>query len=96
MYRAPVSEISHTLKHVTGLGEAIASGRAGELSEDLLDAILEEAGRFASDKVAPHSRAGDVEGTHLKDGQVSMPQGWRKLYRDWSEGGWNALTGPEE
>ncbi len=96
MYRAPVTEICHTLKQVTGLGEAMASGQAGELSEDLLDAIVEEAGRFASDEVAPLSKQGDVQGTPLVDGVVTMPDGWKDLYRRWAEGGWNALTGPPE
>ena len=96
MYRAPVAEICHTLKQVTGLGEAMASGQAGELSDDLLMAIMEEAGKFASDEIAPLSRQGDEQGTPLNNGVVSMPDGWSDLYRRWAEGGWNALTGPEE
>ena len=95
MYRAPVSEIAHTLKTVTGLGAAMQSGNAGDLSEDLLDAILEEAGKFASDEIAPMSKIGDEQGTPLKDGVVTMPEGWGDLYTRWAEGGWNALTGPE-
>ncbi|NKB52914.1 MAG: acyl-CoA dehydrogenase [Rhizobiaceae bacterium] len=96
MYRAPVAEICHTLKQVTGLGEAMASGQTGDLSEDLLDAIVEEAGRFASDEVAPLSRQGDQQGAPLDDGVVTMPDGWKDLYRRWADGGWNALTGPPE
>lgn len=71
-------------------------GQAGDLSADLLDAILEEAGKFASDEVAPLSRLGDEQGTKLNDGVVTMPQGWGELYNKWAQGGWNALTGPEE
>lgn len=96
MYRAPVSEISHTLTKLTGLGKAMEQGQAGDLSADLLDAILEEAGKFASDEVAPLSRLGDEQGTKLDDGVVTMPQGWGELYNKWAQGGWNALTGPEE
>ena len=96
MYRAPVAEICHTLKQVTGLGDAMAEGQAGELSEDLLMAIMEEAGKFASDEVAPLSKKGDEQGTPLKDGVVTMPEGWSDLYRRWAEGGWNALTGPDD
>ena len=96
MYRAPVSEISHTLKSVTGLGKAMADGTSGELSEDLLDAILEEGGKFASEEVAPLSKVGDEQGTPLNDGVVTMPDGWSDLYHRWAQGGWNALSGPEE
>lgn len=96
MYRAPVTEIAHTLKHVTDLGNAMESGQSGELSEDLLDAILEEAGKFASDEVAPLSEIGDRQGTSLSNGNVTMPDGWNDLYKRWAEGGWNSLTGPED
>ena len=96
MYRAPVSEIAHTLKNTVGLGAAIDEGKFEELSDDLVDAILEEAGRFASDEVAPLSRIGDEAGTPLKDAKITMPPGWKKLYDDWVDGGWPALSGPTD
>ncbi|KAG1649919.1 hypothetical protein GQR58_028563 [Nymphon striatum] len=43
MYRAPVAEISHTLKQVADMKSALESGKLGDLSEDLVDAVLEEA-----------------------------------------------------
>ena len=94
MYRAPVDEIAHTLKHVAGLSRAIDAGHLGDLSDDLVDAILTEAGRFATEEVAPLREVGDEVGAVLKDGAVTMPPGWKDLYRRWIEGGWNALTGP--
>ncbi|MEO3386133.1 acyl-CoA dehydrogenase family protein [Mesorhizobium sp. CAU 1741] len=94
MYRAPVEEIAHTLKHVTGVGPALQDGRLGDLSEDLLDAILTEAGRFATEEITPMRRIGDEQGATLKDAVVTTPEGWKELYQRWIEGGWNALTGP--
>jgi alkylation response protein AidB-like acyl-CoA dehydrogenase len=96
MYRAPVEDIAFTLKHVAGLKSAIEGGMFGDLGEDLVDAILEEAGRFASEEVAPLGKIGDEVGATLKDAAVTTPPGWADLYRRWMEGGWNALTGPEE
>lgn len=96
MYRAPVDEIAHTLKHVAGLNAALQEGRFGDLSQDIVDAVLSEAGRFASGEVAPLAKAGDEHGTRLGDGVVTMPPGWKELYRNWIAGGWNALSGPEE
>jgi acyl-CoA dehydrogenase len=96
MYRAPVSEISYTLKHVTGLSTAIGEGMLGDLTEDLVDAILEEAGKFATDAIAPLREIGDREGATIADGEVTMPPGWKDLYHRWIGGGWNALSGPEE
>lgn len=72
------------------------AGQTGELSSDLLDAILEEGGKFASDEVAPLADIGDEQGSKIVDGVVTVPDGWADLYKRWSEGGWNALTGPEE
>lgn len=95
MYRAPVDEIAFTLKHVAGLQAAIDAGSLGDLTEDLVDAILHEAGRFATEEVAPLHRIGDEHGAILKDAAVTMPPGWKDLYRRWIDGGWNALSGPE-
>ena len=96
MYRAPVAEIAFTLKHVAGLSSAIEKGSLGDLSEDLVDAILEEAGKFANEEVAPLHAIGDRQGARLSDAAVTMPDGWKDLYRRWREGGWSAVTGPEE
>ncbi|MDR7143138.1 acyl-CoA dehydrogenase [Rhizobium sp. BE258] len=96
MYKAPVEEIAFTLKHVAGLKDALDKGLFGDLGEDLVDAILTEAGRFATDEVAPLGEIGDTQGSRLIDGGVKTPDGWAKLYQDWIAGGWNGLTGPEE
>ncbi|MER8430288.1 acyl-CoA dehydrogenase [Mesorhizobium caraganae] len=96
MYKAPVEDISFTLKHVAGLKPALGSGTFGDLGEDLVDAILAEAGRFASEEVAPLYKIGDEHGAVLKDAAVTTPPGWRALYRSWIDGGWNALSGPED
>ncbi|MGX5840738.1 acyl-CoA dehydrogenase family protein [Mesorhizobium sp. ArgA1] len=96
MYKAPVEDISFTLKHVARLKPALDSGAFGDLGEDLVDAILAEAGRFASEEVAPLYKIGDEHGAVLKDAAVTTPPGWKALYRSWIDGGWNALSGPEE
>jgi alkylation response protein AidB-like acyl-CoA dehydrogenase len=95
MYSAPVEEIAFTLNHIAGLAPALEEGRFGDLSGDLVDAILEEAGRFASGEMAPLGESGDREGATLADGRVTTPAGWVDLYRRWREGGWNGLTAPE-
>ncbi|WP_018902082.1 acyl-CoA dehydrogenase [Rhizobium sp. 2MFCol3.1] len=96
MYKAPVEEIAFTLKHVAGLAQAIDNGLLGDLGEDLVDAILHEAGRFASDEIAPLAEIGDRQGARISDGKVTTPDGWRDLYRNWISGGWNGLTASED
>jgi len=96
MYRAPVSDIVFTLKHVAGLSEALEAGAFPELAEDLVDAVVAEAGRFASEELSPLNRVGDLEGARLADGAVTTPTGWRRAYEDWCAGGWNGLAAPGE
>ncbi|MER9652322.1 acyl-CoA dehydrogenase [Mesorhizobium sp. M0152] len=96
MYRAPVEDIAFTLKHVAGMKSALDAGTFGDLGEDLVDAVLSEAGRFATEEVAPLYKIGDKQGAVLKDAAVITPSGWKELYRRWIDGGWNALSGPEE
>jgi acyl-CoA dehydrogenase len=96
MYKAPVKEIAFTLKHVAGLAQAIDDGLLGDLGDDLVDAILQEAGRFASDEIAPLAEIGDRQGSRIADGKVTTPDGWRDLYRNWISGGWNGLTASED
>ncbi len=95
-YRAPVADIAFTLKHAAGLNRAIEEGLYGDLTEDLVDAVLEEAGKFATDVIAPLNAVGDKHGTPLKGGAITMPPGWRQAYRDWAAAGWNGLAAPAE
>ena len=93
-YRAPVADIAFTLKHGAGLARTLAQG--GELTADDIDAVLEEAGRFATDVLAPLNAVGDKFGTPFKDGAVTMPPGWKEAYRAWAAAGWNAVSLPAQ
>ncbi|MDJ1157792.1 acyl-CoA dehydrogenase [Chelatococcus sp. SYSU_G07232] len=90
-YRAPVADMAFTLKHVAGVDQAMAEGLYGELSVDLLETILEEAGKFANERIAPLNRMGDETGATIVDGKVATPPGWKEVYTAWAEAGWNAL-----
>jgi acyl-CoA dehydrogenase len=93
-YRAPVADIAFTLKHGAGLAHTLAQG--GELAADDVDAILEEAGTFATDVIGPLNAVGDKFGTPFKDGAVTTPPGWKEAYRGWSAAGWNAVSAPSQ
>ena len=95
-YRAPVTDIAFALKHAAGLRSAIADGIYGELDEDTIDSVLEEAGKFASDVIAPLNRVGDRFGTPFKDGNVTTPPGWKDAYTAWAAAGWNGLASPAD
>jgi len=96
MYRAPVDEIAFTLKQVCGLSDLQKTSRHADLGDDLVDAILTEAGRFAAEEIAPLNSVADRHGTPLENGKVLTPPGWREAYHAWIEGGWNGLTADPE
>jgi len=95
-YRAPVSEISFALNKVAGFAAHIDDKQFGELDADTVEAVLQEAGRFANEALYPLNRAGDEHGARLEDGDVVTAPGWKDAYRQFIAGGWNALTGPAE
>ena len=95
-YRAPVADIAFALKHAAGFKAALAEGLYGELDEETVDAVLEEAGRFASDVIAPLNTVGDKFGTPFKDGEVTTPPGWKEAYTAWAAAGWNGLAAPAQ
>ena len=93
-YRAPVADISFCLNHIAGFSDHVDAGLFGDLDKDTAAAILEEAGRFASEELAPTNRSGDENGARLENGEVRLPEGWSEVYRKFWEGGWNSLPCP--
>ena len=93
MYRAPLAEISQTLNQVADLPELLKTELFSELSPDIVEAILQEAAKFSETRITPLRTKGDHQGATLKDAKVTTAEGWKELYKDWTDGGWNALTG---
>jgi len=94
-YRAPINDMLLSLNHGAGLKAAVESGHYGDFDVDIIAAVLEEAGKFASDVLAPLNRIGDENGVKLEGGKVTTAPGWPATYKRWIEGGWNAVSGAE-
>jgi acyl-CoA dehydrogenase len=95
-YRAPLADIGFTLKYGAALAPALEEGLFGDLTMDVVDAVLAEAGRLAGEVIAPLNRVGDSYGTAFKDGVVTTAPGWKEAYKTWRNGGWNGLAAPAE
>src|ERR1044072_2815796 len=95
-YRAPVSDIAFTLEHSGGFGRAVEDGIYGDLDAATVRAVLEEAGKFAGDVIAPLNSVGDKFGTPFKDGKVTTPPGWKDAYTNWAAAGWNGVAAPSQ
>jgi butyryl-CoA dehydrogenase len=95
-YRAPISDMLLSLNHGAGLKAAMEAGHYGDFDADIVAAVLEEAGKFATDVLAPLNKVGDEHGIKLDAGKVTTAPGWPDAYKRWTEGGWNAVSGPED
>lgn len=95
-YRAPVEDILFAMRHVAGLDAGIESGIFADLGEGAAEAILEEAGKFAAERIAPLNKVGDKEMARMVGGKVVMPQGFAETYRDWAGAGWLGVAGDAE
>jgi alkylation response protein AidB-like acyl-CoA dehydrogenase len=90
-YIAPLKDMRFVLNELAGLSEVAKLPGYEEATPDTVDAILEEAARFASGVLDPLNRSGDQEGSKWSDGEVRTPKGFRDAYRQFAESGWNAL-----
>ncbi len=91
-YTAPVADILFTMKAVAGLEALNALPGYADATPETVQAILEEAGKFASEVLAPLNAVGDREGCRLENGVVRTPTGSKEAYRGFAEGGWNAVA----
>ena len=94
-YTAPTAEQRFVLDHVVQLDELAQAERFAALSPDLVDAVLEGAGQFASGEWAPLDRAGDAVGAKWTESGVVMPDGFKAAYAAYVEGGWGTIGSPE-
>ena len=94
-YRAPVNDMLLALNHGAGLQAAVKAGHYGDFDGDIAAAVLEEAGKFASDVLAQLNRIGDEHGIKLEANKVTTAPGWPDAYQRWIAAGWNAVSGPE-
>ncbi len=95
-YTAPVRDIRFVLEHVTPLADLAALDTFSHADPDLVYGLLEEAGRFSSQAIAPTNRDGDAEGARVEGDEVILPDSFKRVYRQYVEAGWGTLQHPTE
>lgn len=96
-YTPPVRDTRFVLEHVVGLQSHSNLPGFAAATPDVVDAVLEEGGRFVAEVLFPLNHSGDQEGcTRHADGSVTTPAGFKEAYRQFVESGWGTLSAPEE
>ena len=90
-YQAPLKDMRFVLNELAGLSEVAKLPGYQDATPDTVDAILEEASKFASEVLDPINYSGDQEGSEWNDGAVTTPKGFQQAYRQYVESGWGAL-----
>ncbi|WP_436358136.1 acyl-CoA dehydrogenase [Brevundimonas sp. CEF1] len=95
-YRAPVRDLAFALEAVAGIDQVAATGAYPDYDADVLGAVLEAAGQFSEQVLAPLNRPGDLAGAKYANGAVTAAPGFVDAYRQFAEGGWTGLTASVE
>ncbi|TBR37088.1 MULTISPECIES: acyl-CoA dehydrogenase C-terminal domain-containing protein [Dyella] len=99
IYKAPLDDQRFALFDVLDAESILTRLQGGEgHTRDLLDAVIEEAGRLSEAVLAPFNASGDEEGCHFDKAThtVTTPKGFKEAFKAFSEGGWTGLTQGEE
>ena len=95
-YIAPLKDMLFVINELAGLDEVARLPGCEEVNADLVQAVLNEAAKFAQEVLAPLNRVGDTEGARLADGVVTSPSGFKAAYQQFTAAGWNGLGGMTE
>jgi len=95
-YSAPLKDMQFVIEELVGLADIAAMPACADVTPDLVEAVLGEAGKFAAEVLDPLNRVGDQQGAKLVNGKVTPPAGFADAYKQFTEAGWNGLSGPAD
>ncbi|HEY0107625.1 MAG TPA: acyl-CoA dehydrogenase C-terminal domain-containing protein [Rhizomicrobium sp.] len=96
IYRAPLDDYRFVLNEFLQIDTLRDLPGFADLSPDLVEDILVNAGKFCEEVLQPINQSGDEEGAHFENGVVRTPKGFKQAYKAYSEAGWGALLAPAE
>jgi len=94
-YTPPLRDMQFVMHEVFKVTDEFkAMPQHAEVDVDTINAVIEEAGKFASEVIFPLNISGDTEGCTLDQAthEVKTPTGFKEAYDKFVEGGWAALS----
>ncbi len=91
-YQTPLDDINFVLQELAGLKEILELPGFEDISEDVVEAVLQENSRFAETAVAPLNRTGDTSHPKCENGQVTTSPGFKEAFKSFAEAGWQGLN----
>ncbi len=95
-YRAPLKDMLFVMKELAGLEAVAALPGFEDAGLDTAQAVLEESAKFTESVLAPLNWEGDKNPSSFKNGVVTTTPGFKNAFKQFSEGGWQALQHPAE
>src|ERR1700722_2543645 len=95
-YIPPLADIRFLLTRLIGLEKLAALASYDAIGDDVIEAVLDETAKIASEVFAPLNGAGDKHGAIFDNGVVTMPPGFKEAYQAFVDGGWKGLPGETE
>lgn len=95
-YNAPVADMRFVLHELLADEQLQALPGNEDFTPDVLDAVLDEAGRFCATVLQPLNRGGDEQGCRLENGVVRTPDGFKQAYGEFIAAGWTGVAADVE
>jgi alkylation response protein AidB-like acyl-CoA dehydrogenase len=96
VYKAPLRDMQFVIHELHDSASISKLPGLEEISPELIDSILEEAGKFATDRLLPINASGDEEGCTYENGVVRTPSGFKEAYQAFCAGGWTGVAAKPE
>ena len=95
-YQAPVNDMMFAIKELAGLEQVSSLPGCEDATEETVEAVLEESGRFVQEVLAPLNWTGDTEPSSWANGVVTTTPGFAKAFGQFAQAGWQGLQHPPE
>jgi alkylation response protein AidB-like acyl-CoA dehydrogenase len=90
-YQAPLKDMQFVINELAGLDSLTQLPGFEDATPDMVEAILDQSGVLANEVFSPLNQSGDEHGTHIEDGVVVNPPGFKEAYQQFVENGWQGI-----